>query len=566
MKRRRPATALAFACFVATVADARAAQSFANATAGVSIVFAGVSPSTRSVGARFTSGTGSRLLVIALDPRTDPACHVSAAGTSCTLRFALAAGSYAADVAAYDGPIGRNRRPTGALLAANHDARFTTAQATIPITLFGIPASGLFVPQPGGRLGGSQFAGFTFPIAATSLQRLNFVALDADGNAIVGPAAPQVSLATTDSSVTVTHPIAATTFFQVQKNGHPPAGHAAKLIGVVTPAPASGAAKLALELRLTFTDPFASGRVTIEPYPVSLPRNQLISIAAGPDDALWFTGIGASSIIGRAAPGQAFREYAVAAPPEAIALGADGALWFTQSAPAEIGRMTTQGAVSEYPLAAGSSSIFPSIALGSDGALWFVDSSGRIDRITTGGSLSSFPIPTGSAEPLGIAAGPDGALWFTENGENKIGRITTYGAVTEFTLPGPIFSPNSIAAGPDGALWFTCNDQFNGAIGRITTRGAATYWAIESSSFPVVFDAADQIAAGPEGNLWFTVDTGMVPDYIGSTSTEGSQLLYPIPQQTPNGAQAVAPSGIAPGPDGAMWFTETLGGGIGRAL
>jgi len=51
-----------------------------------------------------------------------------------------------------------------------------------------------------------------------------------------------------------------------------------------------------------------------------------------------------------------------------------------------------------------------------------------IGRITTAGAITEFPIgdPRG---PLRITAGPDGALWFTEGspviGTNHIGRITT---------------------------------------------------------------------------------------------------------------------------------------------
>ena len=52
---------------------------------------------------------------------------------------------------------------------------------------------------------------------------------------------------------------------------------------------------------------------------------------------------------------------------------------------------------------------------GPDGNLWFTErGSNNIGRITTAGVVTEFPIPTANSYPSGIAAGPDGNLWFTE--------------------------------------------------------------------------------------------------------------------------------------------------------
>src|SRR5260370_92150 len=83
-----------------------------------------------------------------------------------------------------------------------------------------------------------------------------------------------------------------------------------------------------------------------------------------------------------------------------------------------------------------------SITDGPDNNLWFTNAySGQIGRSTTEGSITLFPIPTSGASPRSIAAGPDGNLWFTEGplpfqvSDFKIGRITTAGTITEFPLP-----------------------------------------------------------------------------------------------------------------------------------
>ncbi|MGC9945294.1 MAG: hypothetical protein ABSF64_02760 [Bryobacteraceae bacterium] len=108
-------------------------------------------------------------------------------------------------------------------------------------------------------------------------------------------------------------------------------------------------------------------------------------------------------------------------------------------------------------------SVIDSIAVGPDAALWFAEhGSGKIGRITTAGDITEYPVPNES--PWGIAAGPDGALWFTDMCCN-IGKITTAGAVTLYPVPtsnaqNEPTQPNQITTGPDGDLWFT---EYNAA-------------------------------------------------------------------------------------------------------
>ena len=68
-------------------------------------------------------------------------------------------------------------------------------------------------------------------------------------------------------------------------------------------------------------------------------------------------------------------------------------------------------------------------------ALWFTNAENNsIGRISTDGAVSNFTDPSIS-EPSSITNGPDGALWFTNTGNSSIGRITTDGVVTNFTDP-----------------------------------------------------------------------------------------------------------------------------------
>ena len=211
--------------------------------------------------------------------------------------------------------------------------------------------------------------------------------------------------------------------------------------------------------------------------------------------------------------------------------------------------------------------------------------------VASGQVVTEFPITTAASYPVGITAGPDGNLWFTE------GSAATRSAGS----PRPASSPSSpsprptaglsIAAGPDGNLWFT--ETSGNKIGRITTAGVITEFSVPTAT------AALDIAAGPDGNLWFTEGgygflvpntnrtnhhgwrRHRVPDPHRSlrpcqasrrarTATSGSPNGgycpdaksggSPRPASSPSSRSlppAASPRGIAAGPDGNLWFTET---------
>src|SRR5262249_7957610 len=159
-------------------------------------------------------------------------------------------------------------------------------------------------------------------------------------------------------------------------------------------------------------------------------------------------------------------EYATPSSALDIVAGPDEALWFTEWKTHRIGRMSTGGMVTEYPIPCCGAP--EGITLGPDGALWFAETTNKIGRITTARVVTAYSLPASGASASGIAVGPDGALWFTEqlpsapgtNGlpyVNRIGRITTSGVITEYVLPpstGGFQGAYSIATGSDGAMWF----------------------------------------------------------------------------------------------------------------
>src|SRR6266702_1074419 len=132
------------------------------------------------------------------------------------------------------------------------------------------------------------------------------------------------------------------------------------------------------------------------------------------------------------------------------------------------------GTITEFPVPT-SSSQPAGITAGPDGNLWFTEPAGnKIGRITTSGGFSEFPVPSPGGTnslPLGITAGPDGKLWFTEAFGDKIGRITPkQGKITEFPTPTTGSEPEGITAGPANTtnVWFT--ESLSSKIGEITTK------------------------------------------------------------------------------------------------
>lgn len=208
----------------------------------------------------------------------------------------------------------------------------------------------------------------------------------------------------------------------------------------------------------------------ITEFPVS--GSAPTSIVSGPDGALWFTDNSFNNAIGVMTPAGSVKEYPIPtgySGPSSIVSGPDGALWFLEGT--KVGRVTTSGAFTEYPVPPTPGRVYPGIlselTVGPDGNLWLtITSPNSIARITPTGVVTNFPI-TATGTLGGITKGADGNLWFTEAQAGKIGRITPAGQLLpELSVPSSMSLPLGITTGPDGALWFT-ETNVTAAIGRI---------------------------------------------------------------------------------------------------
>jgi virginiamycin B lyase len=168
-----------------------------------------------------------------------------------------------------------------------------------------------------------------------------------------------------------------------------------------------------------------------------------------------------------------------------------------------------------------------------------------------------------------ITAGPDGAIWFLL-ADGRVARLNTSGQVAFFG--GNPYGATTITAGPDGAVWFAvqgCGCTAEGPqsledrdkLVRITPDGT-------TKEFPTPEGAATNatphnggivgIAAGPDGALWFTESDD---NRIGRMTTSGEFTRYVIPVSDGITRQ---PQLIVAGPGRAMFFSEATQNVIGR--
>ena len=105
-----------------------------------------------------------------------------------------------------------------------------------------------------------------------------------------------------------------------------------------------------------------------------------------------------------------------------------------------------------------------------NGDIWFSEyEAGQIGRITMDGHVTEYPIPTPNSEPRAMVTHPDGHIWFVETKANALGRIDAQGRVTEWPVKTPDASLRGVTVAPDGDLWFT--ENFANKIGRMAPDG-----------------------------------------------------------------------------------------------
>jgi virginiamycin B lyase len=246
-------------------------------------------------------------------------------------------------------------------------------------------------------------------------------------------------------------------------------------------------------------------------------------VNAGDGSNLWFTEASYSQI-GRINTNGAIQEFRLpfTATSTGITVGPDGRLWVLDFGGEYVPGAKTNGGVFALTLsnAVVTGGIYYnsnmtvhsrpfSITSGPDGNLYFSEQlAGNVGRITTNGIITEATVTPTNGQPFDMTTGPDGAIWFTMANTNALGRFATtnFTNVALFSLPpnntaGAVADePNGIVTGKDGNLYYT--DSPAGILGRVTLNGTnppivAQFYTPTTNADPWL------VATGPDGNIWF---------------------------------------------------------------
>ncbi len=139
---------------------------------------------------------------------------------------------------------------------------------------------------------------------------------------------------------------------------------------------------------------------------------------------------------------------------------------------------------------------------------------------------------------------------------------TTFGAVTQYLLPGQDRWPNAVTTAPDGSVWFA-EQAVPGVAHLFPGNGTVVEYAWPGYKAPKPPDCAPNVSSSGiaiwNGMVWAADEFGSV--IWGVNPGVGTA--------TPLNVSGMAdfPYWLAPGPDGALWFTsDNLPARLGRIL
>ena len=223
-----------------------------------------------------------------------------------------------------------------------------------------------------------------------------------------------------------------------------------------------------------------------------------------------------------------------------------GGIWISERNSGNMGRLSPNGSIVEYPLPAGPDALPQGSVISPWGSVYVAEQGANaIARLNPWtGHVTEFPVPTADATPLGLALGLDGALYFTERSADKVGRMTPNGTFREWSLDPGSF-PNRIVSGPDGAIWFT--ELFGGKLGRISMGGTLTEYPIDGGPVGITVGNDHQIYV----DLDFAKQVARVNVHGVVTAT------WDLPG-------AVAPLQVAPGRGQDLWVTDASANAVFR--
>jgi virginiamycin B lyase len=188
--------------------------------------------------------------------------------------------------------------------------------------------------------------------------------------------------------------------------------------------------------------------------------------------------------------------------------------------------------------------------------LWIAsEQRNQLIQFTANGGASPIDLPPQPAGnfPQGVAAASDGSIWISEI--NSVLRVGSDRQVTSFAVQG---QPNGrIVQGPDKAIWVT--ELGKDRVARIMNEQVHEF---SLPSAPVQVQCGGRcpygIASGPDGNLWITESQLAAGGLVGRMTLQGEYKNWPLREA------GAALNDITAGPDQALWFGESRARGLGR--
>lgn len=172
--------------------------------------------------------------------------------------------------------------------------------------------------------------------------------------------------------------------------------------------------------------------------------------------------------------------------------------------------------------------------------LWIAsEQKNQLVQFTAYGGASPIDLPPQPAgtSPQGVAAASDGSIWISES--SSVLRVGSDRKVTTFAVQG---QPNGrIVEGVDKAMWVT--ELGKDRVARIID-GQVHEFSLPPAPIQVQCGGRCPygIATGPDGNLWVTESQLAAGDLVGRLTPQGEYKDWPLPEP------GAALNDITPGP------------------
>jgi sugar lactone lactonase YvrE len=240
-----------------------------------------------------------------------------------------------------------------------------------------------------------------------------------------------------------------------------------------------------------------------------------------------------------------------------------GNMWFTDGGTPAIGRISSDGTVSEFTTGLPQGAEPYSIVAGPDGNMWFSDYRGvALGEVTSDGTITEYSASQyTNSKAMGIAIGKNGEPWIVGFGSQPLlAYLNASGTIAAQQLPTLMTPRGALTTDAKGNLWFVALSPK--ARGELVERRAnkpgliRTNIHMQNAATPCCPNiAAKSIVIGPDGDPWFTTldfaHSDSRAQFLG-TFSDGKVKLMRV--RSKGLSESAIPSGLAATSDG-FWMT-----------